>query len=86
MTFQTSLYDIACRVFSSKGKLMLKEHFRCVSRNFVFSNHLSYHNEMIPLRLPMLSEQFNPAVMAIYVEDGSRNEKKTHLNEAKKDC
>ena len=32
----------------------------------------------------MLSEQFNPAVMAIYVEDGSRNEKKTNLNEAKK--
>lgn len=82
--FQTSLYDIACRVFSSKGKLMLKEHFRCVPEIIGFSNHLSYHNEMIPLRLPMLSEQFNPAVMAIYVEDGSRNEKKTNLNEAKK--
>lgn len=82
--FQTSLYDIACRVFSSKGKLMLKEHFRCVPEIIGFSNELAYHNEMIPLKLPVLSEQFNPAVMAIYVEDGARDEKKTNLNEAKR--
>ncbi len=82
--FQTSLYDIACRVFSSKGKLMLKEHFRCVPEIIGFSNELSYHNEMIPLKLPVLSEQFNPAVMSIYVEGGSRDEKKTNLNEAKR--
>lgn len=82
--FQTSLYDIACRVFSSKGKLMLKEHFRCVPEIIGFSNELSYHNEMIPLKLPVLSEQFNPAVMSIYVEDGARDEKKTNLNEAKR--
>ncbi len=80
--FHTSLYDIACRVFSSKGKLMLKEHFRCVPEIIGFSNELSYHNEMIPLKLPVLSEQFNPAIMAVYVEDGRRDDKKTNLNEA----
>ena len=71
---KTSLYDIACRVFSSKGKLMLKEHFRCVPEIIGFSNHLAYYNEMIPLKLPDLSEQFNQPVMAIYVENGARDE------------
>ncbi len=80
----TSLYDIACRVFSSKGKLMLKEHFRCVPEIIGFSNELAYHNEMIPLKLPVVSDQLNPAVMAIYIEDGARDEKKTNLNEAKR--
>lgn len=79
---KTSLYDIACRVFSSKGKLMLKEHFRCVPEIIGFSNHLAYYNEMIPLKLPDLSEQFNQPVMAIYVENGARDEKKTNINEA----
>lgn len=79
---QTSLYDIACRVFSSKGKLMLKEHFRCVPEIIGFSNALSYRNEMIPLKLPLTSEQFNPPISAIYIENGERNERKVNHKEA----
>ncbi|MCU7196379.1 AAA domain-containing protein [Turicibacter sanguinis] len=79
---QTSLYDVACRVFSSKGKLMLKEHFRCVPEIIGFSNALSYHNEMIPLKLPLTSEQFNPPVCAIYIENATRNERKVNHEEA----
>lgn len=81
---QTSIYDIACRVFSSKGKLMLKEHFRCVPEIIGFSNELSYRNEMIPLKLPLQSEQFNPPVQAIYVENATRDDKKMNLVEAKR--
>lgn len=80
---QTSLYDIACRVFSSKGKLMLKEHFRCVPEIIGFSNELCYRNEMIPLKLPLQSEQFNPPVKTVYVENATRDDKKTNLVEAK---
>ena len=79
---KTSLYDIACRVFSSKGKLMLKEHFRCVPEIIGFSNKLAYFNEMIPLKLPELSERIGQPVMSIYVENGARDERKTNLNEA----
>ncbi|MGL4374117.1 MAG: DEAD/DEAH box helicase, partial [Turicibacter sp.] len=81
---QTSLYDVATHVFSSKGKLMLKEHFRCVPEIIGFSNELCYHNEMIPLKVPLVAEQLNPPVMAIYIEDGKRSERKTNLLEAMK--
>lgn len=80
---QTSLYDIANHVFSSKGKLMLKEHFRCVPEIIEFSNDLCYRHEMIPLKLPQQFEQLTPPVMAVYVENGSRDDRRVNLEEAK---
>lgn len=81
---QTSLYDVAARSYSSKGKLMLKEHFRCVPEIIAFSNALSYQNQMIPLKLPMESEKSINPVEAIYVEGASRDKKKTNEMEASK--
>ncbi|WP_176392147.1 AAA domain-containing protein [Marininema halotolerans] len=58
----TSLYDMAIRVFGNH--VMLKEHFRSVPEIVGFSNDLSYNREMVPLRLPTLSEQVDPPVLA----------------------
>ncbi|PTX52693.1 AAA domain-containing protein [Melghirimyces profundicolus] len=48
LDMQTSLYDVATRIFP--GTLRLKEHFRCVPEIIQFSNDLSYGGEIIPLR------------------------------------
>src|SRR5699024_7494948 len=65
-----SLYEIAEQVFPKEGKLMLREHFRCVPEIIQFSNDLSYGGEMIPLRLPIETEKVDPPVTAIHVKDG----------------
>lgn len=74
---QTSLYDVATRIFP--GVLTLKEHFRCVPEIIQFSNDLSYGGEIIPLRLPKQKDRLEPAVLARRVP-GYRDEMK-QINE-----
>ncbi|MFD1434138.1 tellurite resistance TerB C-terminal domain-containing protein [Kroppenstedtia eburnea] len=62
LDMQSSLYDVATRIFP--GKLMLKEHFRCVPEIIQFSNDLSYGGEVIPLRLPTQKDRLEPPVLA----------------------
>ncbi|MCS1352728.1 AAA domain-containing protein [Mechercharimyces sp. CAU 1602] len=62
LDMQTSLYDIATRIFPEK--LMLKEHFRCAPEIIQFSNEVSYGNEVIPLRHPTAAERIDPPVLA----------------------
>ncbi|QOR67972.1 AAA family ATPase [Cytobacillus suaedae] len=69
-----SLYEIADQIFPKSGRLMLKEHFRCVPEIIQFSNDLSYGGQMVPLRLPFESEKLDPPVLAIKVEDGYASE------------
>ncbi|GEL78694.1 AAA domain-containing protein [Tenuibacillus multivorans] len=76
-----SLYEIAEQTFPKEGKLMLREHFRCVPEIIQFSNDLSYGGEMIPLRLPLEEEKIDPPVMAVKVEDGYNDEKDKDINE-----
>jgi hypothetical protein len=45
---QRSIYDVAWEAFG--GLIRLKEHFRCVREIITFSNNLSYHGEIKPLR------------------------------------
>jgi very-short-patch-repair endonuclease len=47
---QTSVYDLARQSFG--GTIGLREHFRCVPDIIEFSNTLSYHGEIRPLRDP----------------------------------
>jgi len=82
LDIQTSLYDIATRVFP--GKLMLKEHFRCVPEIIQFSNDLSYGGEIVPLRLPNENERLEPAVLPIRVP-GYRLEGSKAYNEVEAD-
>jgi len=75
-----SLYEIAEQTFPKEGKLMLREHFRCVPEIIQFSNDLSYGGEMIPLRLPLEEEKIDPPVIAIKVTDGYNDERENDIN------
>lgn len=75
-----SLYELAEQTFPKEGKLMLREHFRCVPEIIQFSNDLSYGGEMIPLRLPLEEEKLEPPVMAVYIDDGYNDEKDKDVN------
>jgi very-short-patch-repair endonuclease/DNA polymerase III delta prime subunit len=75
-----SLYEISEQTFPKEGKLMLREHFRCVPEIIQFSNDLSYGGEMIPLRLPLEEEKIEPPVVAVKVEDGYNDEKDKDIN------
>ena len=74
---KTSLYDMASEVF--KSKVLLKEHFRCVPEIIQFSNDFMYDGKMIPLRVPMPGDVFDPPVEEIFVEDGFRDENTTKV-------
>ena len=79
---ETSIYDIGMQVFSSKGRLMLKEHFRSVPEIISFSNGMFYHDEMIPLKLPMTPKEQKQPVVAVYVEKAKRDDRKINTKEA----
>lgn len=69
---KTSIYDRAQIAFGSAVRL--KEHFRCVPEIIQFSNHLSYEDEIRPLR-ESASTPIKPALVAHRV-DGSKVGKK----------
>lgn len=75
-----SMYEIAEQTFPKEGKLMLREHFRCVPEIIQFSNDLSYGGEMIPLRLPLEDEKIEPPVLAIKVKDGYNDDRDKDIN------
>jgi very-short-patch-repair endonuclease len=78
-TLQDSLYDMGLRVFP--GHLMLKEHFRCVPEIIQWSNDMFYGGDINPLRLPSLGERLEPAIMAVRVAEGRRDEGNRDYNE-----
>jgi very-short-patch-repair endonuclease len=75
-----SLYEIADQIFPKSGRLMLKEHFRCVPEIIQFSNDLSYGGQMVPLRLPFENEKIDPPVLAIKVDEGYATEGSNFVN------
>lgn len=76
----TSVYDIVGTTFTP---LMLREHFRCVPEIIGFSNELSYHGAIKPLRAAS-SSHLIPAVVPYRVKGGKRLEgKKVNPDEAK---
>lgn len=69
---KTSIYDFAALSFQH---MMLREHFRCVPEIIGFSNMLSYHNKIKPLR-DASSSRLLPAVVSYRVVDGERIDKR----------
>lgn len=65
---KSSVYDKARQAFTS---IRLVEHFRCVPEIIQFSNHLSYHGKVKPLR-ESSSTPVRPALVA-YRVDGARD-------------
>jgi very-short-patch-repair endonuclease len=73
LTPEKSLYDLASTVFAA-NKVMLREHFRCVSPIIAYSNRTFYDNFIQPLRIPKVSERIDPPLVDIYVEGGTRRD------------
>ena len=46
----TSLFDFASALAAGRGRLMLKEHFRCMPEIIDFSNRLCYGGDLQPMR------------------------------------
>jgi very-short-patch-repair endonuclease len=63
---QTSVYDLARQSFG--GTIGLREHFRCVPEIIDFSNQLSYHGEIRPLRDPNTARK--PHVVEYSIPEG----------------
>ncbi|MHB1672371.1 MAG: AAA domain-containing protein, partial [Acidiferrobacter sp.] len=81
LTPEKSLYDLASTVFAA-NKVMLREHFRCVSPIIAFSNRTFYDGFIQPLRIPKASERIDPPLVDVYVEDGIRGVKDVNRPEA----
>jgi very-short-patch-repair endonuclease len=78
LDMQTSIYDIALRIFP--GNLMLKEHFRCVPEIIQFSNDQFYGGQIEPLRLPKSFEILEPPIRTIRVAQGRREVSTAAIN------
>lgn len=76
---KTSLFDTALRILP--GKIMLKEHFRCVPEIIQFSNDLAYGGDIEPLRVAGKREKFDEPVVACRVANGWRSEGTKVYNE-----
>ncbi|WP_030263603.1 AAA domain-containing protein [Streptomyces sp. NRRL B-24484] len=60
-----SFFDIATGLAGGRGRLMLQEHFRCMPEIIGFSNELSYHGRLQPLR--QYGADRLPPVRTVYV-------------------
>jgi very-short-patch-repair endonuclease len=81
MTPEKSLYDLAARVFAAE-QVMLREHFRCVPPIIAYSNRTFYKDQILPLRIPRVSERIDPPLVDIYVQGGRRDHRDCNTFEA----
>lgn len=63
-------------------RILLREHFRCVEPIIRFSFQF-YTEELIPLRLPAVSERLDPPLIDVYVTNGHKDRRKINVPEAK---
>ncbi|WP_370012844.1 AAA domain-containing protein [Nocardiopsis sp. LDBS0036] len=63
-----SLFDIAATLAGSRGKLMLREHFRCMPEIIGFSNEQFYQGKLQPLR--QYAADRLPPLRTVHVRDG----------------
>jgi very-short-patch-repair endonuclease len=78
----SSIYELMSVLFAD-GKIMLREHFRCVEPIIRFSSQF-YPSPLLPLRVPGVSERMDPPLIDIYVEGGVRRPN-SKLNTAEAD-
>lgn len=69
-----SIYDLFKIIFADSG-VSLREHFRCATPIIEFSKRTFYNNELVPLRLPSISERLDPPLIDVFVEDGFSKDK-----------
>ncbi|MFF3464968.1 AAA domain-containing protein [Streptomyces sp. NPDC002619] len=63
-----SLFDIASGLAGGRGRLMLREHFRCMPEIIGFSNELCYGGRLQPLR--QYGADRLPPLRSVHVADG----------------
>ncbi|MFC9397324.1 AAA domain-containing protein [Streptomyces sp. NPDC057027] len=63
-----SFFDIASGLAGGRGRLMLREHFRCMPEIIGFSNELCYGGQLQPLR--QYGADRLPPLRSVHVEDG----------------
>ena len=71
MTPDRSIYDLFKVVFS-KSAVMLREHFRCAGPIIEYSKREFYGHQLLPLRLPKVTERLDPPLVDVYIVDGYR--------------
>ena len=69
-----SFFDFAAQAYP-RGRVVLREHFRCAPEIINFSNQQFYHGNLIPLRLPTSSERLAPSLIDIRIPDGVKTGK-----------
>ncbi|MCH7583355.1 MAG: AAA family ATPase [Acidobacteria bacterium] len=75
---ESSLFDQA-NVHFTEGRIVLREHFRCMPEIIQFSNEIAYrHNSLIPLR-QYGAERLDP-IKTVYLEHGYREGRTAAIN------
>lgn len=72
MSPERSIYDLFKVVFA-KSAVMLREHFRSVAPIIEYSKREFYNHELLPLRLPRMSERLDPPLVDVHMLDGHRS-------------
>ena len=69
-----SFFDFAAQAYP-RGRVVLREHFRCAPEIINFSNQQYYDGNLIPLRLPTSSERLTPSLIDVRVPNGLKTGK-----------
>jgi len=69
-----SFFDLCAQAFP-KGRVILREHFRCAPEIISFSNEEFYNGNLIPLRLPTKFERLDPSLIDVRLPRGVKTGK-----------
>eukprot|EP00934_Nitzschia_sp_Nitz4_P006196 Nitzschia sp. Nitz4//scaffold90_size81538//26232//31277//NITZ4_005317-RA/size81538-processed-gene-0.34-mRNA-1//1//CDS//3329560005//6186//frame0 len=69
-----SFFDLCAQAYP-RGRIILREHFRCAPEIISFSNHEYYNGNLVPLRLPTSTERLKPSLVDIRIRNGQKTGK-----------
>ncbi|KAL7580542.1 hypothetical protein ACA910_003669 [Epithemia clementina (nom. ined.)] len=69
-----SFFDLCAQAYP-RGRVILREHFRCAPEIIAYSNSEFYNDNLIPLRVPTSEERLDPSLIDIYLKRGRKTGK-----------